>query len=58
MDLDHLHKLITLAKSLEIEEQADNRAEEQKTSEDVKSDLSSLLSPQPQQPQPEQVQQI
>jgi len=46
MDLDHLQRLITLAKSLEADKQAENRQEEAETSAEVKSDLSSLLSPQ------------
>jgi len=52
MDLDHLQRLISLAQGLQGQENAENRVEDAKVSADVKSDLSSLLSPrQPEQPQ-------
>ncbi len=50
MDLQHLQSLVTMAMSLQQQDQDENRQEDQETAQDVRSDLSSLLAP-PQQPQ-------
>ena len=51
IDLAHLQTLIALAQSLQQQDEQANKQEERDTSQEVRSDLSSLLSPQPQQPQ-------
>ena len=50
MDLDHLHRLVSLAQSLQHKDEIENRQQDLMAEQDVRSDLSSLLS-RPQQSQ-------
>ena len=54
MDLQHLQTLVTLAMSLQQQDNEENRQEDRETANDVSSDLSSLLAPQQQPQQPNQ----
>lgn len=46
IDLSHLQTMVALAQSLQQQDNAENKQEEREVSQDVRSDLSSLLSPQ------------
>lgn len=50
MDLQHLQSLVSLAMSLQQQDDVENRQEDREAAQDVRSDLSSLLS-KPEQPQ-------